>query len=57
MAERTLGIVFKDIVQPLELGGETRLIRSAAKYWKPGKLKKVVMIQSHERSRKPFSAD
>jgi hypothetical protein len=27
----------KGIVQPFELGGETRLIRSAVKYWKPGK--------------------
>jgi hypothetical protein len=27
----------KGIVQPFEMGGETRLIRSAVKYWKPGK--------------------
>jgi hypothetical protein len=27
----------KGIVQPFELGGETRLIPSAVKYWKPGK--------------------
>jgi hypothetical protein len=27
---------FKDIVQPFELGGETRFIQSAVKYWKPG---------------------
>jgi hypothetical protein len=41
MAERTLEyVVFKDIVQPFELGGETRLIRSAVKDWKPGKFKK-----------------
>jgi hypothetical protein len=30
----------KGIVQPFELGGETRLIRSAVKYWKPGKFLK-----------------
>jgi hypothetical protein len=29
--------VFKGIVQPFELGGVTGLIRSAVKYWKPGK--------------------
>jgi hypothetical protein len=47
----------KDIVQPFELGGKTRLIRSAVKYWKAGKfLKKILMIQSHERSVQPFSA-
>ncbi len=27
----------KGIVQPFELGGETILIRSDVKYWKPGK--------------------
>ncbi len=34
------GYALKGIVQPFELGGETRLIPSAVKYWKPGKLKK-----------------
>jgi hypothetical protein len=29
--------MLKGIVQPFELGAETRLIRSAVKYWKPGK--------------------
>ncbi len=49
--------VLKGIVQPFELGGETRLIRSAVKYWKAGMfLKKILMIPSHERSIKPFSA-
>jgi hypothetical protein len=49
--------MLKGIVQPFELLGETRLIRSAVKYWKPGKfLKQNLMIQSHERSIKPFSA-
>jgi hypothetical protein len=47
----------KGIVQPFELGGETRLIRSAVKYWKAGMfVKKFLMIPSHERSMKPFSA-
>ena len=37
------------------MGGETRLIRSAVKNWKPSKsLKKFLMIQSHERSIKSF---
>jgi hypothetical protein len=49
--------VLKGIVQPFERGGETRLIRSAVKYWKAGKfLKRNLMIQSHERRIKPFSA-
>jgi hypothetical protein len=33
--------LFKGIDQPFELGGETRLIQSAVKYWKPGKFKKI----------------
>jgi hypothetical protein len=48
--------LLKGIIQLFELGGETRLIRSAVKYWKPGKfVKNFLMIQSHERSIKPFS--
>jgi hypothetical protein len=42
--------MLKGIVQPFELGGEISLIRSAVKYWKPGKLlKQNLMIQSHKR--------
>jgi hypothetical protein len=36
--------LFKGIVQPLELGGVTRLIQSALKNWRSGKLKKNLMI-------------
>jgi hypothetical protein len=32
---------FKGIFQPFELGGVTRLIRSAVKFWKAGNLKKI----------------
>ncbi len=47
----------KGIVQPFELGGETTLIRSAVKYWKAGMFLTIfLMIPSHERSIKPFSA-
>jgi hypothetical protein len=47
----------KGIFQPFELGGVTRLIRSAVKFWKAGNLKKkVLMIQTHERSLKQISA-
>jgi hypothetical protein len=49
--------LLKGIVQPFELGGETTLIRSAVKNWKAGMfVKKFLMIPSHERSIKPFSA-
>jgi hypothetical protein len=49
--------LFKGIVQSFELEVETRLIRSAVKYWRPNKfLKFFKMIQSHERSIRPFSA-
>ncbi len=49
--------VLKGIVHPFELGGVTRLIRSAVKYWEAGNLKKkILMIQSHERSLKQISA-
>jgi hypothetical protein len=51
----TIKSLFKGIVRPFELGGETRLIRSAVKYWKHGTFKKKIMIQPHERSIKPFS--
>jgi hypothetical protein len=48
--------VLKGIVQPFELGGETRLLRSAVKYWKPGKFLNIfLMIQSPERNMKRFS--
>jgi hypothetical protein len=47
----------KGIVQPFELGGVTRLIPSAVKFFKAGHLKKIIlMIQSHERSLKQISA-
>jgi hypothetical protein len=47
----------KGIVQPFELKGVTRLIRSAVKNWRSGNfLKSFLMIQSHERSIKPFTA-
>jgi hypothetical protein len=47
----------KGIFQPFELGGVTRLIRSAVKFWKAGNLKKkFLMIQTHERSLKQISA-
>jgi hypothetical protein len=45
------GRKFKGIFQPFELGGVTRLIRSAVKFWKAGnKKKEFLMIQTHERS-------
>jgi hypothetical protein len=47
----------KGIVQPFELGGVTSLIPSAVRFCKAGHLKKkILMIQSHERSLKPISA-
>jgi hypothetical protein len=47
----------KGIVQPFELGGVTRLIRSAVKFCKAGNLKKkILMAQSHERSFKLICA-
>jgi hypothetical protein len=50
-------LVIKGIFQPFELGGVTRLIRSAVKFWKAGNLKKFfLMIQTHERSLKQISA-
>ena len=48
---------FKGIFQPFELGGVTRLIRSAVKFWKAGNLKFFfLMIQTHERSLKQICA-
>jgi hypothetical protein len=48
---------FKGIVQPFELKGLTRLIQSAVKNWRSGNfLKSFLMIQSHERSIKLFTA-
>jgi hypothetical protein len=48
---------FKGIFQPFELGGVTRLIRSAVKFFKAGHLKEIfLMIQSHERSLKQSGA-
>jgi hypothetical protein len=47
----------KGLFQPFELGAETSLIRSAVKFFKAGHFKKkILMIQSHERSLKPISA-
>ncbi len=47
----------KGIVQPFELGGVTSLIRSAVRFSKAGHFqKKILMIQSHERSLKHNSA-
>ncbi len=49
--------LFKGIVQPFELGGVTRLIRSAVKFCMAGNLKqKILMVQSHERSLKLICA-
>jgi hypothetical protein len=49
--------LLKGIVQPLELGGVTRLIRSAVKFCMAGYLKKkFLMVQSHERSLKLICA-
>jgi hypothetical protein len=49
--------IFKGIVQPFELKGVTRLIRSAVKNWRSGNfLKSFLMIQSQERSIIPFTA-
>ncbi len=48
---------FKGNVQPFELGGVTSLIRSAVRFCKAGHFqKKILMIQSHERSLKQNSA-
>jgi hypothetical protein len=50
-------LAFKGIFQPFELGGVTRLIRSAVKFWNAGNLKKkFLMIQTHEKSLKQISA-
>jgi hypothetical protein len=50
-------MIFKGIVQPFELGGVTRLIRSAVKFCMAGNLKKkILMVQSHERSLKLICA-
>ncbi len=47
----------KGIVQPFELGGVTSLIRLAVRFCKAGHFpKKILMIQSHERSLKQNSA-
>ncbi len=47
----------KGIVQPFELGGVTRLIRSAVKFCMAGSLKFFfLMVQSHERSLKLICA-
>ncbi len=45
---------FKCIAQPFELGGETRLIRSTVR-WRTSFFF-ILMIQSHERKIKPYSA-
>jgi hypothetical protein len=47
----------KGIVQPFEMGGVTRLIWSAVKFWKAGNFwKKFLMIETHERSLNQISA-
>ena len=47
----------KGIVQPFELGPVTSLVPSAVKFCEAGHFqKKILMIQSHERSLKPISA-
>jgi hypothetical protein len=49
--------ILKGTVQPFEPKGVTRLIRSAVKNWRSGNfLNSFLMIQSHERSIKPFTA-
>jgi len=51
-----ISFCFKGIFQPFELGGVTRLIRSAVKFWKAGNLNFFfLMIQTHERSLKQIS--
>jgi hypothetical protein len=48
---------FKGIVQPFGRGVKSILIRSLLLNWRPGKFLKIfLMIQSHERNIKPFSA-
>ena len=52
-----MDLAFKGIVQPFELGPVTSLVRSAVKFCEAGHFqKKLLMIQSHERSLKPISA-
>jgi hypothetical protein len=49
--------ILKGIVQPFGRGVESILIRSLLLNWRPGKFKNFfLMIQSHERNIKPFSA-
>ncbi len=49
----SIPVRLKGMVQPFELGGVTRLIRSAVKFCMAGNLKKkILMLQSHERSLK-----
>jgi hypothetical protein len=44
--------LIKGIFQPFELGGVTRLIRSAVKFWKAGNIKKkFLMIQIYKLTR------
>jgi hypothetical protein len=53
----SLFTTFKGIVQPVELGGETRFIPSTSINRRPGKLFfKILMTESHERNIKQFSA-
>jgi hypothetical protein len=55
--DRTYSKLLKGIVQPFEMGGMTRLICSAVKFWKAGNLKKkILMIETHERSLNQTSA-
>jgi hypothetical protein len=48
--------VIKGIVRAFEFVGRTRLIRPAIINWRPGKFFLMLMIQSHEKSIKPFTA-
>ncbi len=52
----TLIVYFFCIVRPFEFGGLTRLIRSIITNWRPSKFFYILMIQSHERSIKSFTA-
>jgi hypothetical protein len=43
-------------IRVFEFGGVTKFIPSGIINWRPGKLKKKLMIKSHERSIKSFTA-
>jgi hypothetical protein len=46
----------KGIVRPFEFGGVPSFIRSGIINWRPGRFFKILMIKSHERSVKSFTA-